>query len=232
MKELVKKIRSRGYWEVIIRPSKFEEKKLPVITALYPIIERASVKLRGWDFPHVDLRSKGQIDNDWVGQEYQGQPYPEVWRFYQSGQFFGISGMIEDWVDPSAFGPPSEDWRHGSFLSVEGVVFRFTEIFEFAARLALTNSGDEQIHLSIIVGCIQARSLWVNPAHRAGSTMFAGKTASIQEFHYPDQLPRAQMISNARELSLKPALELFRRFDWDPSVDLLREIQSKLLQHV
>ena len=231
MNELVKKIRSRGYWEVVIRPAEFVEKRLPEISELYPIVERSSVNLRGWDFPHLDYQPL-HVDVDWIGQELEWEDHLELWRFYQSGQFFHISGMIEDWRERSGLSRPSKVLKPGLFLDVEDVVLRFTEIFEFAARLALTKAGDEQLHLRIAVGCIQDRALLVNPARRAGASKLARKKASIKEFPYEADLSRDELIANARELALSPARELFRSFNWDPDTDLLREIQDKLLQRV
>jgi hypothetical protein len=48
------KIHTRGYWHVVIRPTSFEEKHIPDYADLFPIVEKHSVQLRGWDYPHVD----------------------------------------------------------------------------------------------------------------------------------------------------------------------------------
>ncbi len=230
MNDLVKKIRSRGYWEVIIRPHTFVEKRLPVITELYPLVERRSVLLRGWDFPHIDPHVEPHIGVDWVGQESRWEQYLEVWRLYQSGQFFDLFGMAEDWRDQSSLWPPSEDWRPGATLSVPDTIFRFTEIFEFGARLQFTDAGDESVHIEVVASGLKGRELVFDVPGRVG--FFRKRKASIEKLPYQADLPRVELIANAKELALKPALELFRRFDWDPNIDLLREIQSKLLQRV
>lgn len=230
MNELVKKIRSRGYWEVVIRPHMFVGKRLPVITGLYRLVERTSVNLRGWDFPHIDPHTEPHIDVDWIGQESQWENYLEVWRFYQSGQFFDILGMDEDWHDQSSLWPPSGDWRPGATFSVTDAVFRFTEIFEFGTRLQLAGAGDESVHIEVTAGGLKGRELVFDVPGRVG--LFRKRKASLDKLPYQVNLPQAELIANPRELALKPAIELFQRFDWDPSIDLLREIQSKLLQRV
>ena len=230
MKELVKKIRSRGYWEVIMRPHTFVEKRLPVITELYHLVERTSVNLRGWDFPHIDYQTKPHIDVDWVGQEFEWEDYLEVWRFYQSGQFFHISGMVEDWHDQSSMWTTPKDWKPGSTVSVGDVVFRFTEVLELAARLALAGVADESVHIEVTVGGLKGRNLHFDIPGRWG--FLHNRVASIEKLPYKVDLTQAELIADTRELALKAAIELFGRFNWDPNVDMLREIQSKLLQGV
>ena len=66
MSTILEKIRARGHWRVVIRPGRFEEKRIQDIAALYPLIQKTSVELRGWDFPHVNPHSNPRLDVDWV----------------------------------------------------------------------------------------------------------------------------------------------------------------------
>jgi len=86
---------------------------------------------------------------DWIGQEPEWEQYLELWRFYQSGQFVDFMGLDEDWRDQSKLWPPPGDWKPCLFLDVEETVFQLTEIFEFAARLSLTEAGDEITNLKV-----------------------------------------------------------------------------------
>lgn len=54
MTGLLRKIGSRGYWHVIIRPSKYKKKRIEDISALFPLLEKLKVRWRGWDFPHLN----------------------------------------------------------------------------------------------------------------------------------------------------------------------------------
>jgi hypothetical protein len=227
MSELLEKIRSRGHWRVVIRPGTFNKERVPNIAALYPILQKTSVQLRGWDFPHLDTQTKLHIDKDWIGQEIDWQQYLELWRFYQSGQFVHFSAMAEDWFH-EFFGPlePGYD-QPGLLLSVERTVFRFTEIFEFASRLALTEAGDAQMHLEIGLVGINNRCLWVNAQRRM--PFDSDYKASIRELPYQVNVSHIELISAASELALRPAVELFQRFGWDPSLEMLRDIQAELL---
>ncbi len=59
-----------------------------------------------------------------------------MWRFYQTGQFVDFAGVTYDWDDQSQRRLPSQGWKPGEILNVQDALFTFTEIFEFAARLA------------------------------------------------------------------------------------------------
>jgi hypothetical protein len=229
MSELLENIRSRGHWRVVIRPGTFDEKRISNISNLYHILEKTSVQLRGWDFPHLDTRTERHTDVDWIGQEINWENHLELWRFYQSGQFVHFSGMDEDWRDQSGIWPPYEGWKPGALLYVEDILFQFTEIFEFAARLAMTEAGDDQMHLGIDLRVLKGRGLKFE-VRRAGSLYRRILKADIEEMPYKVDLPRIQLVTEPSELALKPAVELFRRFGWDPSLDVIRDMQSELLR--
>ncbi len=226
MTTLLEKIKSRGFWRIVIRPGRLEEKRIKQINELYPMIQKTSVELRGWDFPHLDIHTKPHIDIDWVGQESEWQEYLEIWRIYQSGQFIDLSGMPEDWRDQSTLWPPDENWKLGSMLGIGNALFTFTEVFEFAARLALTEAGDEIMHIEVTVSGLKGRRLiGDHPSRLHVRRLYE---ASLQEFPFATELPRGQLIAQPRSLALKAATELFARFNWKPSEQLLQELQKEL----
>lgn len=221
MNDLLQKIHSRGYWRVVIRPGEFVEKRVQNIAQLPPILKQAAVRFRGWDFPHV----KGEsvvIGLDHISQEFEWDDYLEILRFYQSGQFVHISGMVEDWIDRGRLGiePLPDKW-----LGVFGTVFRFTEIFELASRLALSEVGHHHMHIEIKLADLVGRILSLP----VGFVAFGSYSASIQEFPQRFDIPQAELIGRNRELAIEAAAELFRRFGWDPDTSFLRERQDELL---
>ncbi|MBI2836194.1 MAG: hypothetical protein HYX85_00680 [Chloroflexi bacterium] len=223
---LLEKIRSRGHWRVVIRPGRFAEKRIQSISTLYPIIQKTSVNLRGWDFPHVDTHIKPHIDVDWVGQESEWEQFWEIWRFYQSGQFVDLAGIPEDWRDQSKMLSADPKWKPGALLGIGDALFRFTEIFEFAARLSLTEAGDELVHIEVTINGLAGRKLW-DDSHDRGR-VYERYEASLQELPFKQELSRDELVGHPRELALKPATELFARFGWQADETVLRDIQKKL----
>src|SRR5438552_1376329 len=113
MPNLDEEIRKRGFWEVTIRPATFRERRIDNIMDLSDIVRRAAVSWRGWDFPHVDRREGAEIHEDFIAQPTRFEHLVEVWRLYQSGQFFHLSGISDDWRDRSSFWPAPEGWQPG-----------------------------------------------------------------------------------------------------------------------
>lgn len=229
MSELLEKIRSRGYWRVVIRPGNFVEKRVSNISTLYPLLQKISVQLRGWDFPHLDPRTPPITDVDWVGQESEWEAFVETWRIYQSGQFVDFAGMTEDWRDQSEWSPAPENWKPNLTLSAFDALFTVTEVFELAARLAQSEAGDDVMHIEVTPSHLAGRELRRDDAIHYLPLMPGKYKASIEKMPYQIDLPRMQLIAQARELALVPATELFKRFGWDPGLEVLRDMQAGLL---
>ena len=235
MSELVERIRSRGYWKVIIRPSTFVENRVPHRSSLLPILQKTSVDFRGWSFPPVDIFLETEKGADWVGQNIDWEPHVELWRFYQSGQFVCYSGMSCDWDQHSQTntGWPSQ-WKSADgnvqqvSLDIGEVIVRFTEMFEFAARLAFTDAGDDGIHVEVAADNFKGHFLPL-PALGPERSRWRLPRSSEGEMQYTVDVTRTKLVAEARDLSLEPALELFRCFQWDPGIPALRDIQSELL---
>lgn len=227
MSELLEKIRSRGHWRVVIHPAKFVEQRVSNLSSLYPLLEKISVQLRGWDFPHLDAHVSPSIDKDWIEQGSEWRQYLEQWRFYQSGQFVDFIGMEEDWLDQFQDWPLPKDWKPCSYLGVENAVFQFSEIFELAARLSRTQAGSESMHVEIDLRGLKGRGLKLE-RRRTTSSYIREHKIELDELPYVLDVSKTELIIASKELALKPAMELFWRFGWDPSLDLLRDMQAEL----
>ena len=212
---------------MVVRPAQFIERRIPVITELHAILEKTSVQLRGWDFPHLDTQVEPQIGKDWIGLEFQWAHHIEVWRFYQSGQFAHIGAYRYDWFEESGFTPPMRDWQPGAYLSIPDAVYTFSEIFEFAARLALTDAGDEHLRLFVDFKGLANRKLWIDQGD-IDPVPFLRYRATIDNFPQDFSPARNTLLAESRELALNAATELFLRFGWEPSREFLKAQQSQL----
>lgn len=226
MSDLVEKIKSRAYWRIVIRPSDFKKDRIPELQTLKQIVTQSAVLLRGWDYPHIDSHNPIQSGVDWVQQEVEFSTHVESWRFYQSGQFAFLGSISDDWLDQSFWGKPPKGWEIGNSLSVLDVIFRFTEIFEFAARLAMTEAGGDSMNIFISLHGLKNRQLRLDSPMRAGSTY--QRVCHIESFPQTISVSKQELVAEAQLLALNASKELFERFNWTPSVDVLRGMQEEL----
>lgn len=225
MSELLQKAKSRGHWKVVIRPEEFREHRVPDLSALSDIISRATVTFRGWDFPHANGHDGHDIGIDWIGQEIDWSEHVETWRLYQSGQFAFFGTIPDDWQDQSFFSSPERRWEPGAYLPVMDTIFRLTEVYEFAARLAMSEAGGDTMRVSVTLVGLQDRTLRMDHANRSGFSY--PRKCTIPEFPYSVPVPRDQLVAEATELALQNANELFVRFHWNAGVDFLRGMQEE-----
>lgn len=228
MSELLERIRSRGYWKAIVRPTTFIEKRVEQRSDLLPILEKNAVEIKGWSFPHMDRVLGIDEGPDWVGQELARDYILEFWRFYQSGQFIHYFGMPEDWATRLSPWHQSGDEVRRVMLDVGDVVIRFTEIFEFAARLAFAQAWNEGSHIEVVVDNIDNHFLQL-PGLGSGKVARIPQ-AGVPQMQYAKDFSREELLAAAGELSLDPALRLFSCFGWTPKIDVVRDLQTEFLR--
>ena len=142
MQDILEKIKSTGYWKVILRPKEFHNELITPLSLCKNYLESSAVTLRGWSYPHIEshLISNGQ---DWVEHhtDYTDRPefgYVEFVRLYQSGQFYHLFACREDY-SVSTDEIPSRSVKTTSptnkYLSILATLYTITEIYFFASKL-------------------------------------------------------------------------------------------------
>ncbi len=220
---ILDKLRTRGHWLVTIRPATFREARVPC-GDLFPIVEKSSVRLRGWDYPHVDRGSEPIREADSVGQDCDRDDTVEFWRFYTRGQFAHRFGMSGDWRDRSNFWPADEDWQPLRDLWYLDAIDTFPEIFEFAARLALSEAGDARMHVEIKIRHLKGRRLVSELEGIFRSSDNYVTQADEWENHWEGS--QVELIARPRELAAERAQDLFDRFGGDVSLETLARLQE------
>jgi len=221
---ILSKIRSRGHWRVVIRPTAFQEKRIEQYADLFPIIDRNSVQLRGWDYPHVDHQNPPLRGADWVGQEYDCEDHIEVWRFHQSGLFVHYSAVCRDWRDQSSR-PAEPGWAPLQDIEYLHTILEFVEIFEFAARLALSPAGASPMRLEIVLEPLANRRLMsTNPDIRFRSEY----RTQMPHWEYRWEGAQTELIARPRELAALAAKDLFARFGLNVTPEILSRLQQKM----
>ena len=228
MSELLTSIKSRGYWRVVIRPTTFVEDRIPNLYALQRILEKTSVQLKGWDFPHIDRFRELDQGPDWVGQEIVWGEIQEMWRFFQSGQLIHYFAIPEDWkaADQQL---TSDAAREAVWSHIRDFVARFTEIFELATRLTFIEAADDATHLEILVGNIQD--------HRLHLPSLATEAGWIPVCQQPSWSCKAdfsnlQLVASTNDLASKWAAVFFKCFKPSPTINLIKEAQSEFLTKI
>jgi len=220
---ILSKIRERGYWRVAIRPTSFDERHIPEFSELFRIVERNAVRLRGWDYPHIDYNSQPERGHDWMGQEFQWEDELEVWRLYQSGQFVHYFAIAEEWRDESSLRPPDQGWAWGRHMYYMCTVYSFLEIYEFAARLALSPAGGVMMHVKIELGNLKGRRLIPETIHY----QFGGEyRINLPTWKHEWEGTQTKLIADPRELAALATREFFAKFGLDLGLDILKKLQG------
>lgn len=221
-------IRSRCYWQAIIRPDTFEETKIEDPSLLFPIVEGSAVTLRSWPFPILsgDRNARRQGD-DWVGEEVDWQFGPSLWRLYQSGQFITLLAMWRDWFEWSQANP--EGAGSQNFLPLWDSIRQFTEIYEFAARLSLTEAGAAAMRVNVKIGNIQGRILGQDNPRKIPLRHYEYQEP---EFSWPsprsEPISRDALVADPGALAAEGLAELLMRFDFNAGTQAIRSWQEEL----
>lgn len=229
---VLSQILERGYWRSVIRPLRFEQERIGDIRRLYPLVAERAVRFKSWDYPFSGSADTLRVANDWVEQSLVWNHHRDYWRFYQSGQFVHYRALAEDWgviADRWATqtgGPP------GALVPVYDTLYRFTEIFEFAARLAISeeyNAGSH-LHVAVLVKNLNNRELYNDASVVGRRLLLSSKPAQAESYEHSLDLPVSELIAAPRSLALREAERLFRLFHWQPGLDLLQHMQEEFAQ--
>ena len=226
MSDLADTIKSRGFWRVTVRPSRFDPNHIDDYNRLFAVVRDSAVELRGWDCPHIDTQNPPRRENAWVGQETGWEHYRELWRLYRSGQFLFLGGYEEDWRDHSGLWPHPPKWESGRLLWIQDAIFSLTEFSKFAGRLAATEAAGPRMVFEIAFENLEGRVLR-NDQRNVDPHVFA-KRAQVNEWLWKRELTRAELAGATRELAATAAADLFARFGFEVAVEEVREAQHKL----
>ena len=226
MKEQTLKIGSRGHWKVTIRPGNFDQNRITDVVELLPLIRSAAVSLRGWDFPHIDPHTPPAIYEDYIGQAFEWDHHVELWKFYQSGQFYFMGGFWDDWRDQSSWWPADKEWNPGAGIDVAAIVYFFTEVYELAARLALTKAGADKMSVSITACKIKDRKLTSGDIRRA--PFVRTYKSALDEYTSSQSIDRSSLTGSSWGIAAEQAQHLLRRFGWEPSIAVIKSHQEEL----
>lgn len=211
---VLERVRSRGYWRVHFRPLA-PGGELAGPAKCVGIVERASVSLRGWDYPHVPSFNHAHdvaMLNDSVEAVTDSHRHKEYWRMFESSQFIHCRALQEDWAD-------NDPWATGlihdplTVLGITMTTWLLAEVFEFLARLAGDGLYAEGVDVSISLHRTKGRKLWVDGPERA--PLASERAADVDVITYKRQL-RNEEVFDQKVRAAQVALHIFQRFRFMP----------------
>ena len=234
--ELLRKIRSRGHWTTLVRPERYVPGRIPY-RSLAGTIGDAKVEGRGFTFPHTDTFGQfPQLGGNWFGREFEiGGYFIEHWRLFESGQFFHVRALAEDWPENLPNGelfPPT-----GTGVAVVGAAKHVADAFEFAAGLGASLPGVDPIVLRLTLEPLSGRVLMGSASVEDPflDQQLNTRQTAMSKFEREWTLPREELKKKVektwvreevqktwRPIALDAMRGFYDRFGWDPGDARLR----------
>ncbi|MAF54412.1 MAG: hypothetical protein CL694_15545 [Chloroflexi bacterium] len=215
---LASDIESQGHWQIVIRPATFRQSRVSDFSALYGLVKDSQVRFATCDFPSMDSEAYAQSGESWMGEVFR-EDIPEAWTIHQSGQFVAISAF---WDDLSQLCRRTGLSRESLFDLQQAVCF-LTCVFEFAASLAKTLPGNDDMVIEVKANNVAGRQL----ATRRQLVSGGDHSTTSPSLSHVVTTPRGELVQRPRDFASESALELFKRFKWNPGERVIREIQAQ-----
>lgn len=222
-KEILEKIKSKGYWKIKIHPAKHTNEKIP-LDQLKEIIEQCQVRQRGWDYPSIDRRNgKTFLADNYLTSFVDWNEFVEIWRFYQSGQFIQYLALASDRI---LYPPYSE----GKNLEIILALYNITEFFIFAKNLASKKIMGDSIHIEIDLHNTNQRKLIISEPFRDLHGDYICQIDKLEVFN--GDIPTPKLFADFAEIALDATVNTFIKFNWmNPAIKkILKTDQEKLLK--
>lgn len=234
--EFVERIKNGPHWRLLIQPQPYVQGRLP-LEELLPTIGRATVRFRGWDFPHLDRNGRPAMGSNYVaaGNDFMG--HLEYWRMYMSGQFLYLSGVREStepgWKDKLVrtarfriLVGEDFDWtKVPGFFEVVNFIYVVTEFFEFASRVSQGLPQMESAKLTIGLHNIEGYVLTVDDFRRELHGYYAADESTLENSW---DIRLSDLVGSSGDLVLEAIRWFFVRFGWtQPNMEAIkRDIQD------
>lgn len=215
--DVLQRLKSRGYWEIEIRPTVYKQDRLS-FPKCREIVESCQVRLRGWYYPHIPQHEFGEVftGDDFVEGLVDSPKHCEVWRMYRSGQFIHYLNFWEDWIGYSPYNYEVVTDREYKLPNVKEILmtlYTVTEIFTFASRLASNKLFDKRLHISLKLNNTNNRSLIFGESSFQRA-LYEDYNCKINEMNIERDLLVDDVLKNFPQLAMDVVEEIFHKFNW------------------
>ncbi len=231
--QILDKIKTKGYWEIEIRPVKFLGDKLERAKC-QSLVKESQIDLRGWPYPFVS----NKIEEFYLGQNcavglVNHDNYAEIWKMFQSGQFKHYVPFWEDW-EPSirwytGFTTSFDETKPKKVKGIDMTTYTITEIFKFASNLAEKQTFDDNVRISLKLHNTFERSLATSEPYRM---LYKDYKCMMDSITFEKIYAVNDLIKNFADLAIKTTIEIFHSFNWQ-SQDIekaIKPVQDKFLK--
>lgn len=227
--EILDKIKGRGYWHLVARPTRFVKERIPSLRDCQTIVEKQQIKLQGWYFPHID-GNELKRGEDYIETSFSFSGMNEAWRFYQSGQFAFFRGLYEDWLNDNIIVPDSikSTIKASTGLDVLATLYELSQIYEFVARLAQLGIFDDSLYVMIKLVNNAERRLFFWPG--------TGRHLSLRYMFQAPELARestfnvTSFVAQSHELAYQHFAWIMERFGFYASEGVFRRDQERFFE--
>lgn len=241
--EIINKIKSSGHWMINFQPLDIIPCRIKELPDCKNIIEKNSVMLRGWDYPHfpqkLDEDSNLSIGNNYYEGWTNWQGFIELWRMYQSGQFIHYKALREDWFIEDIWATPSyKAIKPKTVISIIGIIFHISEVFEFLSRLCKDGLYDNGVYVKISLNNTEGRALTLfndfdlEEKFNLIVSRPDSKKAQRESIIFEENYPKEKIILGSRQIAIDTIIFFLHRFMWDkPPKEIIAKQQENLYKH-
>ena len=223
--ELVLRIREQAHWRTRIEPPT-AGRRFGSGLAARDAARAATVRIRGWDFPHLqensDFGGSSPVPGGWESW-FLLQPL-EAWRIMESGQFIHYVTLRDD--AHAGSWPLGDTPEPSRTMALDGIVLQIAEIMEFASRLAGLSDYRPSMRLTIALNGVRGRRL-AAASVRTPPDACAARRDSIR---FERTLDAATLAVRRRDHGLDALASVLADFGYEPPGDVLAALQARALE--
>lgn len=230
---VAEKIAARGYWTIHLRPSTYDV-RLNKLLECREIVRKNTINYRGWYYPHFPKELNVVAGSNFYQGTTDWEGHIELWRMYQSGQFIHYWAFREDWTQENSSIPTEFKLPHMQFLGILETLYLVTEVFEYLSRLTQAGLYEEGVNVYITLEKTRNRQLYESAFVSDGHMHFGGLSETYKTISYNIEISldcvKKDVIEKPAEIARGVILNIFEKFGWDPSEEVIKDYQKKLFE--
>lgn len=205
-------------WYLEARPLRYVTQRFETPRQLRVARDENVVRLRGWDFPHVDSRGDQQFDRG-VQSVTAWTSYIEAHRFYYSGLFAWRRRFFEDLPGPDGS-------SHPNGISFVSTMWSFVEYLLFTARYLHDTVPTESAIVTVRADGLQGRYVY---SEQPSVSLGDRRTTNVTAFQRSVETTGLELESAWEDVAVDWAEHFFGIFELELSRTVIRDWQRRLL---